>query len=54
MYMVERAGDADERTDVMIVIPIEELMAEFIDLDPALDMSVIDNVEAISGFCVFW
>ena len=51
--MMERAGDADERADVMIVIPIEELMAEFIDLDPALDMSAIDHVKAVSGFCAF-
>jgi len=51
--MVERAGDADERADAVIVIPIDEFMAEFIDLDPALDMSAIDHVEMSSGFCVF-
>jgi len=52
--MMERSGDADERADAMIVIPIDEFMAEVIDLDPALNMTAPDYVKAVSGFCVFW
>jgi len=51
--VVEGAGDADERADVVLIFLIDEFMAEFIDLDPALDMSAIDHVEMSSGFCVF-
>ena len=53
MDVVERAGDADERADAMIIFLIDEFMAELIDLDPALDVSAIDHVKAVSGFCAF-